>query len=305
MSLYLFYLSIYNHYEVVEEIKIMPSYLIKKVLNNNVLICEYHNEEVIIIGKGLGFNQKAGKHIQPDKVIEKVFTLQNKEEQDHYKMVIAHTDEEVLKVVIESVQLIMSHFDLSQNESFIVSITDHIVFALKRYQQQQYIQNPFLSETKYSYPEAYTIAKRVVARINLQLNVNFPEDEVGFIALHIASQTNQINIEETEQVPKLINTAVRVIEHDLQIKIPIQSIQYQRFVRHIHFLLQRVRKGERAQVQLDFETLLKSQYPLCYNIAVKIVKMIQTQSSLEVYQAEIAYLTMHIQQLSTTTQSNT
>ncbi|PTG65975.1 transcription antiterminator [Staphylococcus chromogenes] len=282
----------------------MPSYLIKKVLNNNVLICEYCKEEVIVIGKGLGFNQKAGKYIEPDKVIEKIFTLQNKQEQDHYKMVLEHTDEDVVKVVIESVQLIMAHFDLSQNESFIVSLTDHIVFALKRYQQNQFIQNPFLSETKYSYPEAYKIAKRVVARINLQLNVDFPDDEVGFIALHIASQTNQIDIEQTQQVPKLIKTAVKIIEHDLQIKIPVQSIQYQRFVRHIHFLLQRVRNGERAHVELNFETLLKSQYPLCYNIAVKIVKMIQTQSSVEVYQAEIAYLTMHIQQLSTTSQSN-
>lgn len=282
----------------------MPSYLIKKVLNNNVLICEYRKEEVIVIGKGLGFNQKAGKYIEPDKVIEKIFTLQNKQEQDHYKMVLEHTDEDVVKVVIESVQLIMAHFDLSQNESFIVSLTDHIVFALKRYQQNQFIQNPFLSETKYSYPEAYKIAKRVVARINLQLNVDFLDDEVGFIALHIASQTNQIDIEQTQQVPKLIKTAVKIIEHDLQIKIPVQSIQYQRFVRHIHFLLQRVRNGERAHVELNFETLLKSQYPLCYNIAVKIVKMIQTQSSVEVYQAEIAYLTMHIQQLSTTSQSN-
>lgn len=282
----------------------MPSYLIKKVLNNNVLICEYRKEEVIVIGKGLGFNQKAGKYIKPDKVIEKIFTLQNKQEQDHYKMVLEHTDENVVKVVIESVQLIMAHFDLSQNESFIVSLTDHIVFALKRYQQNQFIQNPFLSETKYSYPEAYKIAKRVVARINLQLNVDFPDDEVGFIALHIASQTNQIDIEQTQQVPKLIKTAVKIIEHDLQIKIPVQSIQYQRFVRHIHFLLQRVRNGERAHVELNFETLLKSQYPLCYNIAVKIVKMIQTQSSVEVYQAEIAYLTMYIQQLSTTSQSN-
>lgn len=252
----------------------------------------------------MGFNQKAGKYIEPDKVIEKIFTLQNKQEQDHYKMVLEHTDEDVVKVVIESVQLIMAHFDLSQNESFIVSLTDHIVFALKRYQQNQFIQNPFLSETKYSYPEAYKIAKRVVARINLQLNVDFPDDEVGFIALHIASQTNQIDIEQTQQVPKLIKTAVKIIEHDLQIKIPVQSIQYQRFVRHIHFLLQRVRNGERAHVELNFETLLKSQYPLCYNIAVKIVKMIQTQSSVEVYQAEIAYLTMHIQQLSTTSQSN-
>ncbi|MCY1025127.1 PRD domain-containing protein, partial [Mammaliicoccus sciuri] len=35
--------------------------------------------------------------------------------------------------------------------------------------------------------------------------------------------------------------------------------------------------------------------PLCYNISVKIVKMMQTQLKKPVYQSELAYLTMHIQ----------
>ncbi len=276
----------------------MNQYTIKKVLNNNVLICQHQQSEVIIIGKGLGFNKKPGMTIQDQETIEKVFKLESKSEQDHYKMLIANTDERVLRVVIDSVQMIMTHFDLSHEESFVVSLTDHLIFALKRMENGQLITNPFLSETKYSYPEAYQIAKKVVTRINLQLNIDFPEDEVGFIALHIASQINDVEFGEMQTVPKLINNAIRMIEHDMGIEIPEASIPYQRFVRHIHFLLLRLKKGEGTTIELNFENLLKAQYPLCYNIAVKIVKMIQSQIDVRVYEAEVAYLTMHIHQLS-------
>ena len=37
----------------------MKSYIVKKALNNNVLIAiSDQNEEVVLIGKGIGFNHK-------------------------------------------------------------------------------------------------------------------------------------------------------------------------------------------------------------------------------------------------------
>lgn len=275
----------------------MKTYKISKILNNNVLICKDKGTEVVLVGKGIGFNKKPGTTIKDFDMIEKVFKLQNKTEQDHYLQLLDQTNEEEIRVVIESVQMILAHFQIENNESFIVSLTDHLIFALKRVKNNQLISNPFLSETKYSYPEAYQIAKRVVARLNLQLNVMFPEDEVGFIALHIASQSEHISIENTKQVTELINRAIRLIEHDLEIDIDKASLQYQRYIRHMHFLLQRLKKGERATIELTFEKLLKAQYPLCYNVAVKIIKMIQSQIDVDIYEAEVAYLTMHIQQL--------
>ena len=35
----------------------MGEYTISKALNNNVIICTYNNQEVILIGKGIGFNK--------------------------------------------------------------------------------------------------------------------------------------------------------------------------------------------------------------------------------------------------------
>jgi transcriptional antiterminator len=62
----------------------MAKLLIEKVLNNNVLIAEHPSYgEVVLIGKGLGFNRKHGDFIETDSV-EKLFVLKNEKEQENY-----------------------------------------------------------------------------------------------------------------------------------------------------------------------------------------------------------------------------
>ena len=61
--------------------------------------------------------------------------------------------------------------------------------------------------------------------------------------------------------------------------IDTTSVQYQRFIRHIQFLIRRLSIGKRIKSQTEFEKMLKAHYPLCYNVAVKIMKMMQKQLS--------------------------
>ena len=43
---------------MIRKVIIMGNYEITKTLNNNVLICKSNNHEVVLIGKGIGFNKK-------------------------------------------------------------------------------------------------------------------------------------------------------------------------------------------------------------------------------------------------------
>ncbi len=40
--------------------------------------------------------------------------------------------------------------------------------------------------------------------------------------------------------------------------------------------------------------LLKTQHPLCFNIALKIMKMLQQELGIKIYDAEVIYLTLHV-----------
>lgn len=55
-------------------------FFVEKVFNNNVLIVKYFiYDEVVLIGKGIGFNKKKGDEIDV-KVVEKMFLLKSEEE---------------------------------------------------------------------------------------------------------------------------------------------------------------------------------------------------------------------------------
>lgn len=279
----------------------MEQYIIDKVLNNNVLIALKDSREVVLIGKGIGFGKKSGQFITAGEInrIEKIFELKTEQEQSRYKDLMALTDEEVISVVIEIVEYIDQQTTGEMDDKIILSLTDHIIFALKRYKDGIFIANPFLKETETLYQKEFLIAEHVVQMLNEKLNVRFPRTEIGFIALHIHSSVNHHSLHEMNLIAEVITKALHILEQDLKITIDKEKVAYTRFVRHISFAIQRVMADERMPEQKNLEMLLKAQYPLCYNTAVKIVKMMQSHLNKPVYESELVYLTMHIQAFNT------
>ena len=63
----------------------MGKYKISKILNNNVIICTNKDQEVVLIGKGIGFNKKQGLILDESASIEKVYKLDQDKHKEHYK----------------------------------------------------------------------------------------------------------------------------------------------------------------------------------------------------------------------------
>ncbi len=58
----------------------MENYTVKKVLNNNVIIANWQEEDAILVGKGIGFNSKKGEVLPKDKIRKSIY-------KDHLKNV--------------------------------------------------------------------------------------------------------------------------------------------------------------------------------------------------------------------------
>lgn len=245
----------------------MGEYIVTKTLNNNVVVCTNDGQEVILIGKGIGFNKKEGMVLNNQAItIDKIYKLESEQQKEHYKSLVEIADDNVLQVI----------------------------FAYKRIKQNQVISNPFVMETKQLYSEAYHIANQVIDQLNAALDVHFPEDEIGFIALHIASNTEDLSMREMTLINDLIKRSIGIIESDLVTTVDKQSLQYQRFIRHVQFLIRRLRRKEYIHAQDDFVSMIKNHYPICYNTAFKILTMIQKQFDVHISESEIIYLTLHI-----------
>ncbi|WP_080848704.1 glucose PTS transporter transcription antiterminator GlcT [Cytobacillus gottheilii] len=275
----------------------MNNYRIKKALNNNVIIGT-HDEfgEVVIIGKGVGFNRKKDDLIS-EEAIEKLFVLKNEKEKENYIKLLPFVEDELHQAIISSIDYIKKRTKNSLNEHIHVALTDHLMFAVSRLANGMEMKNPFLIETKTLYPFEYDIAKEVVGIIERKTDVHLPEGEVGFVALHIHSAVLNKDLSEVNQHSQLVSHIVNMIEDQLDIKIDKDSIDYMRLVRHIRFTIERVNTGEKVEEPIKISSLLKEEYPMCYNLSWKLIKIMQQQLKKPVFSAEAVYLTMHLQRL--------
>ena len=275
----------------------MANLRIDKVLNNNVLIAEHPSyEEVVLIGKGIGFNRKRGDYIDTE-TVEKLFVLKNEKEQENYIKLLPFIDNEFLEVIISAMDLIKQRTNAVLNEHIHVALTDHLMFALTRVSQGMEMRNPFLIETKAMYRHEYEVAAEVVQFIKERTGIELPVGEIGFIALHIHSAITNKNLSDVNQHSQLVSMLVGMIEEQFKIIIDKESIDYMRLVRHLHFAIGRVVKGEKVEEPEKIAVLLKEEYPVCYNLSWKLIKVMQQTLKTKVFDAEAVYLTMHIQRL--------
>ncbi|WP_033405274.1 glucose PTS transporter transcription antiterminator GlcT [Gracilibacillus lacisalsi] len=270
---------------------------VKKALNNNVIIATHPlYKEVILIGKGIGFGKNKGD-IVPQEQAEKTFLLKDEQEQAQYKQLVSYIDPHVMEVLHEIMLLIEKRMDETLHEHIHVALTDHLSFAISRAHQNVQFSNPFLFEIESLYPKEFQVAQEVVSVIQERVGVTFPEGEVGFIALHIHSAVTNKTIHDMNRHHQLISKLVTIIEENLNIELERNDINYNRLIQHLHRAIERAYQGEQLGEQTNLAKVLKTTYPVCYNLAWKLIKVMQQQLHIRVDESEVLYLTIHLQRL--------
>lgn len=272
-------------------------YQIKKIINNNVIVADEVNlGEIIIIGRGIGNDRNENEiitNLDPDDV----FILQDEEEQKQYKVLMGVVSEKLVGLMNDVVNYIQERVDKPLNEHIHPSLTDHFAFAIKRIRSGLTISNPFLIETEVLYPKEYEIARGVIELINERLNIEFPEGEVGFVALQIYSAITNRDITELNEHSRLINEVVGVIEENFEIEFDKNSIYFQRLIRHLFFLFERTKKGEILNEPDSLKELLKKEYLDSYKMAEEVIRLVEEKLDITITDGEIVYLTMHLNRL--------
>ncbi|EOS58309.1 MULTISPECIES: glucose PTS transporter transcription antiterminator GlcT [Paenibacillus] len=272
----------------------MNSLRVAKVLNNNVIIANHpEHGEVVVIGKGIGFNRKTGDSISLE-AVEKMFILTNQQEQEQYKQLVHQVDEQLIEIIGEIIMYISSKTQTELNEHIHIALTDHLAFAIKRAEQDIAFHNPFLFETKEIYPLEYELAEYAIRLIKDRLGIDLGEDEIGFVALHINSAITNRHISEVRGHAQLIADLVGIIEKELRFSILRNSLDYSRLLTHLRFAIERIRRGEQVGEVHKLERLLKEEYPVLYSLAYKLTKVMEQRLKQPVYKAEVSYLTMHL-----------
>lgn len=273
------------------------NYRIKKVMNNNIILAYdlVRRSEKIIIGKGIGFNQKQDSKVYiPDKAIQKAFTADEKKMRREYFRLVEKTDDMIIAVCEKIIG--EAETELGELNNYIhILLIDHVNFAIQRTREGMKIDNPLNEEIRVLFPKEFEIATEGIKLIKRVLGVYLGEGEIGFIAMHLNSARNNVNVKETVKYARVMNEIVREIQNILEIKIDKNGYEYRRLVNHIHGTILRVKKGK--CIDNPILTELKVKFEDSFKSVKKVKDIIEKEYEVKISSEELGYLVLHIERL--------
>ena len=159
---------------------------IVKILNNNfAIVKEQDGIEKIIMGRGVCFGKRVGAAVESEKV-EKIFYLQDKTQAAKFEELILKLPLEQLKLAERIVNEARLQLGKKISDAIYISLADHISFSIKRFKEGVNIRNSLLWDIQRFYPEEYRFGLTALDLIEEQYAIRLPDDEAGFIALHLS-----------------------------------------------------------------------------------------------------------------------
>lgn len=271
---------------------------VEKVINNNIVSAyDETGREVVVMGRGIGFGVRAGAVIDNSK-IEKVFRIESQGVAEQFKELLANMPLEHAQISNDIISYAKSTLKLKLNQSIYVTLTDHINFAIERYQKGINLENALLWEIKRFYPQEYGLGRYAIDLIRERLHVSLPEDEAGFIALHFVNAEYGTDIRDALHFPNQMKDILDIVTRELGIRLDEGSLHYERFITHVKFLLQRVyRKELLPDEESELAEMMKKKYPKEYACSEKIADCIEEAAGCRLSAEEIMYLSIHIRRI--------
>lgn len=271
---------------------------IQKIINNNVISAvDEKNEEVVVMGRGIGFKAHVGDEIDETR-IEKVFRIENETISKQFQEILENIPLEHMQLTAEIISKAKEVLSVKLNQSIYVTLTDHINFAIQRQKEGVRLKNALLWEIKEFYRSEYQIGQYAIGLLNEKLQIDFTDDEAGFIALHIVNAEYNTSVNQTFAMTNMIQELLRFIQNEMGREYNESSIHYERYLTHLKFLARRVCDHDLLpDDDMEFAASIEQKYPDAYECSRKAADYIEQNYNEKISEEEIMYLAIHIKRV--------
>jgi beta-glucoside operon transcriptional antiterminator len=266
---------------------------ILKVYNNNIVSVRMHGgREALLTGAGIGFNKKNGQRVDKNR-IEKYYFLED-EIKEQFHELINSTPSIYLEISIEILNKAKHDLEQEVDDTLLIGLTDHIYNSVERLKEGFSMTNLILNETKTMYFKEYQVSLWAIEYINKMLNINLPEDEAGYITIHIVNAMDKSK--DANNLLCFVDDILNLISTEMEISYKKESLDYQRIIIHLKFFYRRIMYNEYLEINESDEL-----YNLIINKNVKIKKCVHKineylikEYNYQCTHSEQLYLMLHI-----------
>lgn len=272
---------------------------IKQIFNNNVVLStDNQDNEVVVMGKGIGFQQNKGDNID-ESLIDKIFVLTENIAKSIFPDIYDQLSDEQIDLVIEIINMAEEELDVEFQSNIYIALADHINYTIERTQDLLPLTNPLSYEVRKFYPKEYTIGQKALDLIEERLKIEMHQNEASSIALHfVTGQKEGYLISQTIKVTEIVRNILNIIRIFYGDNFDEESISYARFMTHVQYFAHRVVFGEQRGTadSFLFEQVQES-YSKAFECVQRVKQYIESTYDFDMGEDEQVYLTIHIQRL--------
>lgn len=271
---------------------------IVKILNNNaVIIHNAQGKEQVLMGKGLGFQKKAGDAVDAA-AIEKIFSLQQNAWSQRLSELLAEIPLEVVTTTECIIALAKETLSDALHESFAVALLDHIHFALQRHQQRLALPPLFNGETRLLHPREYHVGLQALDIIASRLGVRLARDEADSIALHLVNAQLHSDLSDIMRITTFMQQVLAIVRDYFTIDYPPDTPSYPRFVTHLKFFaLRMLNNSVPVSDDTALHDMVRSRCREACGCVEKIERYLAESWGYQLSSEERLYLMLHIERI--------
>lgn len=273
---------------------------ITKVINNNVVsVFDDKGMELILSGKGIGFQKGSGDLVNKSK-IEKTFRIDNKSETHKFEELFKDTPIEHIQITSKCIDYAKKLLNNELNASIYITLMDHINIAIERTKQNMSIKNKLLWDIKQFYPEEFEASLYALTLVKTELGVDMPEDEAGFITMHFVNAQMGNSMPDTMNITRFMQDIFQIIHNYYHVALNFRSPQYSRFVTHLKYLGQKIFEGKEDSLvdeDEEFHFMIKKKYADSYECVLNMVDYIEKDYHFRLSEDEIMYLIIYVKRV--------
>ena len=268
--------------------------IVVKNINNNVALClDSKGQEVVVFGKGVGF-LKPPSEVPLSKIQRTFYDLNHK-----FLPLLDDIPLDVIDFTSRQVARIRGKLPYETNANLIMTLADHLAFAMTRAKRGIYTPMPSIYEMEQNYPVEVEIGRQIVSAMEQEFHIKLPKGEVQGVAMHFINaslgspSSGQLTAEEEYET--ILERMTQIVEYALQITIRRDTFNYARFATHVQYLLKRVQTDSPIDSDnLQMYASIRDEYKDVSACVDQIHEYLQRNWSIDLSEEEKLYLIMHI-----------
>lgn len=274
-----------------------------KIFNNNVvLVSDNDKQQRILFGKGIGFGKHTGDEIKPGRNVQTfIKNIKDPDWVNSLSNLLENVPLEYLAISKDIITNAEKQLQTTFNQFLVISLADHIYFAVKRSAKQSIA---YLTSIKEVYPLEYKVAEDSVKKINSTFDVKLSSGEAGLIAIHFVENelkpAREINQSNESEATIHLSKILQIIISDLG--YPSNPTALERTTVHLRYLISQIQANNTYidDPSIDNKKILASflkQFPELKGTLKKLQDYFFEKMNYKLNSSERLYLIVHLRQI--------